>query len=259
MDFIEKSKKNTGQPPRKTYSRSDIVTNESQIFNVDTEALLHLMIQRYEKENNIKLTDSEYQELLDIANEHYKAGEYTFDDYGESDDPEIKKMRANYEKREKEMDRESEIRLAISSYEEFMETHSYSKAHKLFAELLGFQEKINKMSKLAQYPKLVSKSIKELERDLGSEIEQSLKGFIGQPSIDLFPLLRKKENQLFEDFKYYREKSISRFKKKDVINKHRTELVIEIDEILDSIIFYEGDYHRFFNEYKNYNLSIINS
>jgi hypothetical protein len=235
------SSKNT---VRKQYQLSDIPKinskNGEMTFGYNEEAFAHIAIQNLEKKTGQRLTEQEYKQVLD---ELKKESNYPDDAaFNFEDDPDY-------------CDDQNEhiVHDAACSFLDFIENHSYSKVYPLFKSLLSNQEKLKELAATyPRYEKVSKAALKNID-----EVSVLLKKFIKMPAdTDLYPILKRQEILLFNHFKEYRESSMARFKKPEIINKHRTELVREIDEILANTDK-DSKYYALFSEYKQYNLSII--
>ena len=236
-------KYNKKQNIRKSYDISDIPKLESKnggmSFGYNKDAFAHIAIQDLEKKTGKRFTDQEYKRVLE---ELEKESNYSFDDnYNFEDDPDYS-----------DDQKEHIVHDAACCFLDFIENNSYSKVNSLFTALLNSQEKLKELSATyPRYKKVLKAALKNMDN-----APLSLEKFIEQPDSDLSYLLKEQENQVFGRFKEYRESGMSRFKKPEIINKHRLELISEIDEILSNIDN-NSYYYSLFAEYKKYNLSII--
>jgi hypothetical protein len=222
-------------------------------FDFDEDALAHILIQKLEDDEGERFSDEEYKQLLDHFMKKRNSGESESDSdsYNFEDTPEYNDQL-----------KRGIIHNAHCCYLNFVNNHSYSKVHPFFSELLESQRELENILDYPQYNKLAEQYFMENdELDKQFSIvrnDDELREFIFNPKIDLRPLLRKKEDELFYRFKEYRESSMERFKRKEIINKYRLKLINEIYDIL-SYTAKDSYYYSLFSEYKNYNLSIINS
>jgi hypothetical protein len=244
MGFLKKIFSLKKNEVRNSYQVSDIPKIESENgemhFGYNQDAFAHLVIQSIEKKTGQRLTNKEYKQVLgDLKKTEIetKIDNYDFkDDTDYSDDQ-----------------KEHIVHNAVCSFLDFVDNRSYSKVHSLFSILSSNQKKLKELSKT--YPRYDKVSKIALENM--NNVSQNLKKFIKNPDLDLQFMLKKQEDELFSQFKYYRESSMSRFKKKEIINKHRAALINEIDEIL-TCVDKDSHYHVLLSEYKVFNLSIIN-
>jgi hypothetical protein len=235
---------NKKQNVRKSYNISDIPKIESKngemSFGYNEDAFAHIAIQSLEKKTGKKLTDQEYRQVLDELKK--ESNDSSDDNYNFEDDPDYSDDQKKHI-----------VHDAACCFLDFIENSSYLKVHPLFKKLLNNQVKLKELSvTYPRYEKISKSALKDIDN-----APLSLRKFIKHPDADLSHLLKKQENQLFNRFKEYRESSMSRFKKPEIINKHRLELIDEIDEILSNTDN-NSNYYSLFSEYKKYNLSITN-